>query len=226
MEIFVEAIYKQVKEAIMAQAKSVLAAYQETELYRQIHNITQQLLSVLKKTVDGDTKLFYLLESTQCIVTNREALQKRRKEKRVIALYRSRGIRFPLDRVKAEKIIERVRCTPERAADHGSTSKAPTKKYNAAHAHYKAVACRFADYIQMIMNFKLFSECKQNLFKIIEAQLGLLKDDATTRCVQLMADDPEKLERCKFLLKESYFLISHVVNFCVNYYWRTLEVQI
>lgn len=78
----------------------------------------------------------------------------------------------------------------------------------------------------MIIHSKLFSECKAQLFTEIEKGLGIHEADgkssnlvlreitlsrrllicilvlASYRCLQLMADDPERLERREFLLKE------------------------
>ncbi|EEA28416.1 hypothetical protein TMatcc_003252 [Talaromyces marneffei ATCC 18224] len=206
MKYFLDATYKQIKKAVMAQIKSVLVAHQETELYRQVSAITRQFLLQLKGSVNYQAGQLYLLETTQFIANDRDALQKwggayysdfkkTRKEKKAIALYRSRGIQLPSDRAKYEKTIE--------ALDFGCDPFMNELKLMAAvHAHYKVASCRFVDNICMIINMKLFSECKENLFKQIENGLGIWESDASYRCLQLMADDPERLQRREFLLKE------------------------
>lgn len=119
MRTFVDVTFKQVKKAIMAQVKSVLVAHQETELYRQVSDITLQFLQKMKDNVHSEAGQLYTLETTQFVANDRDALQKwgstyyndfkkARKEKKVIALYRSRGVQLPSDRAKYEKAIEAI----------------------------------------------------------------------------------------------------------------------
>jgi hypothetical protein len=119
MKYFLDATYKQIKKAVMSQVKLVLIAHQETELYRQVSDITRKFLLQLKGSVDYQAGQLYILETTQFISNDRDALQKwggtyysdfkkARKEKKVIALYRSRGSQLPSDRAKYEKAIEAV----------------------------------------------------------------------------------------------------------------------
>lgn len=101
----------------MTQVKSVLVAHQETKLYRQISEISRQFLQKMKEDVHSEAGKLYILETTQFIANDRDALQKwggvyysdskkARKEKKVTAFYRSRGAQLPSDRAKAEKVIE------------------------------------------------------------------------------------------------------------------------
>ncbi|KAF3400389.1 Interferon-induced GTP-binding protein Mx1 [Talaromyces pinophilus] len=206
MRTFVDVTFKQVKKAIMAQVKSVLVAHQETELYRQVSDITLQFLQKMKDNVHSEAGQLYTLETTQFVANDRDALQKwgstyyndfkkARKEKKVIVLYRSRGVQLPSDRAKYEKAIE--------AIDFGCDPfMNELKLMAAAHAHYKVASSRFIDNICMIIHSKLFSECKENLFKAIEKGIGIWEVDASSRCLELMADDPERLQRRAFLLKD------------------------
>lgn len=119
MRAFVDVTFKQVKKAITAQVKSVLVAHQDTELYRQVCDISNDFLKKMKENVHLEAGKIYILESTEFIANDRDALQKwgaayysefkkTRKEKKAIALYRSRGIQLPSDRAKYEKAIEAV----------------------------------------------------------------------------------------------------------------------
>ena len=119
MRTFVDVTFKQVKKAIMAQVKSVLVAHQETKLYHRVTEITLQFLRNMKENVHSEAGKLYILETTQFVANDRDALQKwggtyytnfkkARKEKKVIALYRSRGVQLPSDRAKYEKTIEAI----------------------------------------------------------------------------------------------------------------------
>lgn len=101
----------------MGQVKSVLVAHQETELYRQVSEISDKFLEKMKENAHKEADKLYILECTEFVANDREVLQtdgakyytefkKARKEKRAIAHYRSRGIQVPTDRAKYEKAIE------------------------------------------------------------------------------------------------------------------------
>ncbi|EZF70187.1 hypothetical protein H105_07475 [Trichophyton soudanense CBS 452.61] len=73
---------------------------------------------------------------------------------------------------------------------------------SASRAYYDIASSRFVDTTCQGIHIKLFMRCRDELRGEIEQKLGILNENASERCTELMAEDRERQLRRMHLLKE------------------------
>ncbi|EAW06489.1 putative dynamin GTPase [Aspergillus clavatus NRRL 1] len=208
MQVFLNATHQLVRDMLMKQLKNVFTQYYQTSLYRELKRIIEHYLQTLRKehlrhaqenySIEHN-KPFTMATDTLELATNKAAtfLQGRRHEARA-RCYLDRQGRLLQGDPRRENEIKRLTAAelgPDRFVQE-------VKMMATTRGYYEVASSRFVDSTCQSVHTKLFSKCREELITVIEKELRIFDDNALERCMELMAEDPERQRRRQYLLKE------------------------
>ncbi|KAK1146317.1 hypothetical protein N8T08_003104 [Aspergillus melleus] len=207
MNTFIQATHNLVKEMITAQLDKVFLQYFQTGLYKELRHIIDSFLKELKEEHERHAEENYNIEYnkpfTMATVTLDRAiksaflkLSQRRWVCRTGIYLSQRNI----DRDHPRRESERKKLSP---ADLGPDMfEQELKMMASTRGYYDIASSRFLDFTCQSVHTKLFSKCREELIPTIEERLGIQDDNAMERCMELMAEHPDRQRRRSHLSKE------------------------
>ncbi|OJJ45477.1 hypothetical protein ASPZODRAFT_99591 [Penicilliopsis zonata CBS 506.65] len=208
MLAFLGASHKLVLNMLMKQIDEVFRDYHQTSLYRELKLIIEKYLQKLRKDHLLHAQENYKIECHKPFTMATSAL-----ETATRAAYSYLWNRRHLAR--ANKYIEMqgkyAADNPRREAEMKKLTDAElgpdmfaqeVKMMATTRGYYEIASSRFVDSICQSVHTKLFSKCREELITVIEKELGIFENNAMERCLELMAEDPERQRRRQNLLKE------------------------
>ncbi|EEH17402.1 hypothetical protein PABG_07398 [Paracoccidioides brasiliensis Pb03] len=205
MEEFLAATYTLMEGFLMENLDVVFSSYQRTALYGELKGIILNFLQVLKEPHLRHTSECYQIECTKPFTMASETFQRaqkdafdflkaKRQECRAAQFVNSGGVALNGRRVEPDKLTD---------ADMGEDGFTREIEIMAAsRAYYEVASSRFVDTLCQSVHSKLFIKFDKELRSVILKELGILNDNASERCLELMVEDPERQMRRRDLKKE------------------------
>ncbi|KAG2417455.1 hypothetical protein HFD88_008674 [Aspergillus terreus] len=213
METFLEATHRLVRNTLSKSLKDVFQDYYKTSLYRELKRIIEEYLSSIAEEHVRHSREIYEIEHNKPFTMALLALEQATKESHKYLFDRRRDARaksylnkqgkFLPDDPRRDAEIKKI--TEDKNAEDilGPDQYAQELKMMAAtRGYYDVASSRFVDSICQTVHTKLFIQCRENLIPVIEKTLGIFNDNASERCQELMAEDPERQHRRQYLLRE------------------------
>ncbi|KAI9926844.1 hypothetical protein AWENTII_011479 [Aspergillus wentii] len=210
MVTFLNATHKLVRDMLLRQLEEVFTEYYQTSLYRELKRIIDVNLQSIRKDHFGHAQENYNIEYNKPFTMATSALEEATKvnhDKISASRLGARARRYLQLQAKysdgdARFEIERKKLTStELGADKFAQE---VKMMATTRGYYDVASSRFVDSICQGVHTKLFSKCREELGNVIEKELGIFENNgsAVDRCLELMAEDPERQKRRQFLLRE------------------------
>ncbi|KAH2284604.1 hypothetical protein KXW02_002365 [Aspergillus fumigatus] len=208
MEVFLGATHQLVRDMMMRQLKDVFRPYYQTSLYRELKRIIDNYLQTLRKEHFRHAQENYNIEHNKPFTMAISALEQatenaykylkaRRHEARSHCFLDLQG-KIPRGDPRRDAEIKKLT-----AAELGPDGFVQELKMMATtRGYYEIASSRFIDSICQSVHTKLFSKCREELITVIENELRIFDENAVERCMELMAEDPERQRRRQYLLKE------------------------
>ncbi|KAL2002809.1 hypothetical protein VTN02DRAFT_5852 [Thermoascus thermophilus] len=208
MSVFLAVSHTLVRDMLMEQLRSIFSQYRQTGFYRELKRIIENYVETLKREHHRYAFEIYSIERSKPFtmatvpleLARKEALQflsKHRHNARAKCYLDLQG-KFPQGdprrKTELEKITE-AQLGPDKFVQE-------LRMMAIVKGYYEVASSRFVDSICQSVHTKLFTKCRDELVQIIEQELGVFKDDALERCMELMAEDPERQRRRQYLVKE------------------------
>ncbi|TQB74446.1 hypothetical protein MPDQ_004747 [Monascus purpureus] len=208
MIVFLTVTHKLVKNMLLGQLDAVFSEYRQTSLYRELKHILEEYLHSLRTEHFQHAEQNYSVEFNKPFTMALPALNQARK---TASQYLS-ACRF---RARAKAYLE-VRSKfklgdPRRESElkrltNGDLGDDPYSQeldmMARSRGYYEIASSRFVDSICQGVQMKLFSKCREDLVTVIEQKLSIFDDNALDRCLELMAEDPERQHRRQDLIRE------------------------
>ncbi|KAF7117917.1 hypothetical protein CNMCM5793_007248 [Aspergillus hiratsukae] len=186
---FLKATHQLVRDMLMKQLKEVFTPYYQTSLYRELKRIIDNYLQTLRREHVNHAQENYNIEHNKPFTMAISALEQATENAYKYLKARRHEARSHYFLDLQGKIL---RGDPRRDAE--------IKKLTAA----ELGPDRFVQELKMMasVHTKLFSKCREELLAVIENELRIFDENAVERCMELMAEDPERQRRRQYLLKE------------------------
>ncbi|OJD16273.1 hypothetical protein AJ78_03564 [Emergomyces pasteurianus Ep9510] len=204
MVAFLSATYELMENFLMDKLDDVFASYKRTALYGKLREIIPNFLQALREPHIRLADEFYQVERmkpfTMAAATfqgaQRDAydtLKPKRQESRVTRFleveYKESGKRLDPSGISDIQMGE-----DEYAKE--------VENMAVSRAYYHVASSRFVDTLCQSVYAKLFFKCDKELRSTIIKELGILDDNASERCAELMVEDPERQMRRRDLKRE------------------------
>ncbi|KAJ5105650.1 interferon-induced GTP-binding protein Mx [Penicillium alfredii] len=207
MKTFLEASHKAVRNMIFQTLDEVFTSYRQTGLYRELCRIVNVYMTRLHAEHLRHGKDIYTIEHSKPFTMAQEQHKKAMREAsanllrarqvaRAGCYLELRGI-GPDDETRASKI---KKITP---AELGPDQYLQELEMMASsRGYYEIASSRFLDVICQSVHTNLFSKCRDDLIRAIDDELQIFGPNALDRCLELMAEDPDRQRRRAELLRE------------------------
>ncbi|PYH92699.1 hypothetical protein BO71DRAFT_431664 [Aspergillus ellipticus CBS 707.79] len=205
---FLTATHTLVRNMLEKQLHDVFIQYHQTSLYRELRRIIKQYMHDLRiEHVEHAQENFNIERNKpftmaissleQATRTAHQFLYSHRKMARCGLYLDSRG-KFPKGDPRRDAELRKLT-----DADLGPDKFTQELKMMATtRGYYDVASSRFIDSICQGVHTKLFAKCREELISVIEKELRIFDDNALERCLELMAEDPERQRRRLHLLRE------------------------
>ncbi|OAX79086.1 hypothetical protein ACJ72_06596 [Emergomyces africanus] len=204
MGAFLTATYELMEDFLIGKLEDVFFSYQRTALYGKLREIIPKFLQALKEPHLHLANEFYLVERMKPFTMATATFQNAKRDAFDILKTKRqecRATRFVEDEYKESgKTLD-----PSGISDiqMGEDEYAREIEIMAvSRAYYHVASSRFVDTLCQSVYTKLFFKCDRELRSVIIKELGILDDNASERCVELMVEDPERQMRRRDLKKE------------------------
>ncbi|EAS35952.3 dynamin family protein [Coccidioides immitis RS] len=203
MRTFLSETYNMVSCVLMQELDNVFGQYRQTALYPALKAVIFEFLEAIRGEHYRQADENYNIECSKPFTLATEAFSKVQDE----ALEMLSRKRFLLRRREYLAQLEAIgkACNPNTItqADLGTDSFMKEIEIAAAsRAYYDVAGSRFVDVTCQGTYTKLFFRCRNELRNVIEQNLGILGENASERCMELMAEDEERQRRRVQLRKE------------------------
>ncbi|KAJ5380795.1 uncharacterized protein N7496_003223 [Penicillium cataractarum] len=197
---FVSATCNLVLRVLGMNLDEVIAQYHQTGLYRELRRVISEFVNQLRGAFLDDAMAHYKIECekpfTMAQLLHKEA-QGNALRGLIVGRNRSRARTYlrsaALDANDESRIAEIIK---NLAPD---TYSQEVEMMASSRAYYEIASSRFLDVICQSAYAKVFSKCRDELVHVINSQLNA---DSNDRCMELMAEDPERQRRRITLLGE------------------------
>ncbi|RMJ22113.1 Dynamin family [Aspergillus sp. HF37] len=208
MKAFLKASHKKVKDTLMQQLQEVFSQYHQTGLYWELVRIVGGYLQRLHDDHFEQAKEMFNIEHAKPFTMDTGALENATKKQLEHLKTRRHQVRagcyldlqgkFAADDPRRDAEIKKLG-----EAELGPDLFAQEVKMMAiARGYYGIASSRFVDGLCQSLHTKLFSKCRDGLLEAIEQELRIFDSNAMERCLELMAEDPERQRRRQHLMKE------------------------
>ncbi|KAJ5825622.1 Dynamin family protein [Penicillium riverlandense] len=209
MQRFVDATNTEVQKALLDMVEEVFNDYHQTGLYREVKSTIISYLAQLKCEHLAYGREVYKMENGKPFTRAIDQLNKAQKAAlkeltRARFLARGKGY-LELRGYQFSSINEASPVVNSKLSieDLGPDPFAQEVEMMArARAYYDVASSRFLDVVGQSVHMKLFSKCRNELVGAIDAQLKIFGPNSFDRCLELMAEDPERQHRRNYLQKE------------------------
>ncbi|KAK2811221.1 hypothetical protein FQN50_002318 [Emmonsiellopsis sp. PD_5] len=217
MKQFLIVTYGLMESFLMEQLDAVFSAYQRTKVYGELKEIILDFLEKLKEPHFHMANETYEVECQKPFTMATDMFNRAQKE----ALdtlksirHNSRVTRY-LEQEDVYKNGRRVEPSKITEAEMGEDEFSREIEIMAAsRAYYEIASARFGDTICQSVHTKLFSKCYDELRQIMIMKLGILDNNASERCMELMVEDPERQIRRRELKKKQEQLQKAMDSLC------------
>ncbi|KAG5294241.1 dynamin family protein, interferon-induced GTP-binding protein Mx2 [Histoplasma ohiense] len=205
MKEFLTASYELIEAFLMGQLKIVFSSYQRTALYGKLREIIPNFLQTLKNPHLRLANEFYQVEQMKPFTMATATFQSAQREALDSLRTKRKAVRVTLFLEGGDCIEGGRRVAPSGISDAHMGEDEYAKEIEImaiSRAYYDVASSRFVDTLCQSVHTKLFFKCDQELRPTIIKELGILDDNASERCMELMVEDPERQKRRLNLRKE------------------------
>ncbi|KAK2805714.1 hypothetical protein FQN51_009217 [Onygenales sp. PD_10] len=217
MKQFLIATYGLMESFLMEQLDAVFSTYQRTKVYGELKQIILDFLEALKEPHFQMANETYEVECQKPFTMATAMFHRAQKE--------------ALDTLKSFRHNTRVMLYLQQEGDYNNGRKMEPSKITeavmgedgfsreieimaASRAYYEIASSRFVDTMCQSVHTKLFSKCHDEIRKIMTMKLGILDDNGSERCMELMIEDPERQIRRRELKKDQERLQKAMDSLC------------
>ncbi|KAM5443775.1 hypothetical protein MferCBS31731_001020 [Microsporum ferrugineum] len=209
MKMFLRVTYALISDVLLDEMRSVFGQYEQTALFDELKVIIVDFLESIRidhsKQADEHFNIECLKpftmanalfqrgqeEAHEFFHTKRHEARAKHYAKSLDAFQQAAGINTKTDPNKVTK----ESLGPDDFAKE-------LEIMSASRAYYDIASSRFVDTTCQGIHIKLFMRCRDELRGVIEQKLGILGDNASERCMDLMVEDRDRQVRRMYLLKE------------------------
>ncbi|PGH08223.1 hypothetical protein GX51_01377 [Blastomyces parvus] len=205
MKEFLTATYELMEAFLMGKLDAVFSSYQRTALYGKLREIIPNFLQSLKDPHLRAANEFYQVEQMKPFTMATAAFQSAQREALDLLKTKRRASRVMRFLENVEIMDGGRRVGPSGISDAQMGEDEYVKEIEimaVSRAYYEIASSRFVDTLCQSVHTKLFFKCDRELRSVIIKELGILDDNASERCIELMVEDPERQQRRRDLKKE------------------------
>ncbi|KAK2745094.1 hypothetical protein FQN57_004001 [Myotisia sp. PD_48] len=207
MERFLSFTYELIKCVLLEEVDKIFHQYQRTALYDEIRAIISGFLESIRLE-------HFDQAADQCDIEQSKPLTRAKNSINEFQEAALRDISKKRREVRARRYVEYMEANSSSARTKYDVNKVTDEEMGPdeflkeiemmakTRAYYKIAAQRFVDTTCQLIYTKLFFRCQNELRFEIEQKLGILGENASERCMELMAEDQERQIRRTYLLKE------------------------
>ncbi|KAL1960290.1 hypothetical protein VTO42DRAFT_8250 [Malbranchea cinnamomea] len=226
MEKFLNVIYSEIYQVLMDELDKSFIEWNQTRLYSELQSAIHEFLESIRLDHLQHSLENYNVECLKPFTLATTTFQRVQKEALDFLLARRHEVRTRMYIEAIEQLAEnngrQINSSKVTEADMGpdefrkeieimavTEALAPshdrdllTRKFEAVRAYYDIASSRFVDTTCQSVHTKLFFKCRNDLKEFIQDRLGIMSENASERCQELIAEDNEREVRRKFLKKE------------------------
>ncbi|KAJ5173236.1 Dynamin [Penicillium capsulatum] len=194
---FAKALLGVIKKVLFMTLDEVIVNHRQTGLYRELYRIIEAFLAQIQANYLDEVSAYARMEHdrpfTLAALAHKEAMEKA-KNALTRGRNRSRAKHWISLRSLSDEYVERVEA--ELGADPYAQE---VEMVASSRAYYEVASSRFLDVICLIAEAKLRAKCRGDLITVVNSELRV---NCLERCIELMAEDPERQTRRIALSKE------------------------
>ncbi|EEQ92645.2 dynamin GTPase [Blastomyces dermatitidis ER-3] len=205
MKEFLTATYELMEAFLMGKLDVVFSSYQRTALYGKLRKIIPNFLESLKNPHLRAANEFYQVEQMKPFTMATAAFQSAQREALDILKTKRQASRVMRFLESGDTLDGGRRVGPSGISDAQMGEDEYAKEIEimaVSRAYYEIASSRFVDTLCQSVHTKLFFKCDRELHSVIIKELGILDNNASERCMELMVEDPERQKRRRDLKKE------------------------
>ncbi|KAJ5216073.1 uncharacterized protein N7498_002480 [Penicillium cinerascens] len=198
---FVFATHGIVQRVLINTLDDVIAQYRQTGLYRELYRVITTFLLRLRSEYLHDVKTHYQIESDnpftmaqdQHKAASLEALAKLTRARRASRVRTWRTLRgYATDEESRLSKVTDEELGPDQFSQE-------LEMMASCRGYYQIASSRYLDVICQLAHIKMFAKCRNELIQVVNTELNA---SSFERCMELMAEDPERQARRNALTKE------------------------
>ncbi|EFQ98411.1 interferon-induced GTP-binding protein Mx1 [Nannizzia gypsea CBS 118893] len=210
MEKFLLVTYALMKEVLLDEMRSVFGQYEQTALFDELKVIIVDFLESIRIEHFNQAESVFNIECLKPFTMANALFQRGQAEAHeyfFIRRYEARARQY-IKLINAQQEAsgnKPSKMDPNKVSEKDLGPDEFAKELDimsASRAYYNIASSRFVDTTCQGIHIKLFMRCRDELRGEIEQKLGILDENASERCIELMAEDRERQVRRMHLQKE------------------------
>ncbi|KAF3892774.1 Dynamin GTPase [Trichophyton interdigitale] len=210
MKTFLLVTYSLMAEVLLNEMRYVFGQYEQTALFEELKVIIVEFLESIRIEHFHQAELVFNIECLKPFTMANDLFRRGQEEAYEYFFHK----RYEARVAQYARLIDAQQQQTTGRSLRTDLSKVTEKELgpdefakeleimSASRAYYDIASSRFVDTTCQGIHIKLFMRCRDELRGEIEQKLGILNENASERCTELMAEDRERQLRRMYLLKE------------------------